>query len=90
MNVDWVVLFLSFYFFRKPQKDLSAYFCWQKQIYKWLSLHQYGKKFVAHIMLSHAFKKNNKNVTKKDNTVAAQIFLKLWTLNPWRRELVPF
>ncbi len=65
-------------------ENLSAYFCWQKHIDKLLSLHQYGKKFVAHITLSHAFKKINKNVTKqlRSNTVWAQIFLTLWTLIP--------
>ncbi len=40
--------------------------------------------FVAHITLSHVFKKNYKNVTEQltSNTVSAQIFLTLWTLNP--------
>ncbi len=44
-----------------------------------------GKMFVAHIVLAHAFKKNKKtNVTEQltSNSVLAQIFLALWTLNP--------
>ncbi len=40
--------------------------------------------FGARIALAHAFKKTNTNVTEQltSNSVLAQIFLVLWTLNP--------
>ncbi len=45
---------------------------------------EFGKMFVARIALAHAFKKTNTNVTEQltSNSVLAQIFLVLWTLNP--------
>ncbi len=48
------------------------------------SHYEFGKIFVAHIALSHAFKNVNKNVTEQltSNSVSAQIFLTHWTLNP--------
>ncbi len=40
--------------------------------------------FVARITLSHVFKKTEKKITEQmtSNSVLAQIFLTLWTLNP--------
>ncbi len=40
--------------------------------------------FVARIALANTFKKTNTNVTEQlpRNSVLAQIFLALWTLNP--------
>ncbi len=45
---------------------------------------EFGKMFVASITLAHAFKKTNTNVAEQltSNSVLAQIFLALWTLNP--------
>ncbi len=46
---------------------------------------EFGKIFFTRIALEHAFnKKNYKNVTEQltSNSVLAQIFLMLWTLNP--------
>ncbi len=45
---------------------------------------EFGKVFFARIALAHAFKKTNINVTENlpSNSVLAQIFLTLWTLNP--------
>ncbi len=45
---------------------------------------EFGKMFVARLTLAHAFKKTRKNVTEQltSNSVLAQIFLTLWTLNP--------
>ncbi len=75
-----LLFFLSFYFGRKPQGDLSASFCWQDLE----MIKKFGKMFVARIALSHAFKKIYKNVTERltSNSVLAQIFLAVWTLNP--------
>ncbi len=46
--------------------------------------YEFGKMFDVRITLSHVFKKTNKNVTEPltSNSVSAQIFLTLWTLNP--------
>ncbi len=45
---------------------------------------EFGKMFVARIALAYAFKKTKKNGTEQltSNSVLAQIFLTLWTLNP--------
>ncbi len=45
---------------------------------------EFGKMFVTHIALAHVFKKTNTNVTEQlqINSVLAQIFIVLWTLNP--------
>ncbi len=61
-------------------EDLSDYFCWQQQIYKWFSLRIWEDVCrTCHMPL----KKTNKNITEQmtSNSVLAQIFLVLWTFN---------
>ncbi len=66
---------------------MELLFCQEEIIFvagRFINDDEFGKMFVAHIALEHAFKKTNKNVTKQlmSNSVLAQIFLTLWILNP--------
>ncbi len=79
-----MLLFLRFYFGRNLQEDLCFFLLTTACRYLNDSHYEFGKMFVARITLLHVFKKANKNVTEQmtSNSVLAQIFLALWTLNP--------
>ncbi len=78
MNVDGAFILAET---RRNQEDLSAYFYWQ-QIYKWFW--PVWEDVCRTYRIGTCLLKTNTNFTEQlpSNSVLAQIFLTLWTLNP--------